>query len=166
VCPGLAQRTVRCANGQCPVHQGELTPTLQLRVSQAQLRYNSPDCPVCHRTVRCTSGATTICAQRSTLTDEQCNTVPRQKSEQQVRGAPDCTVPHEDKASNGRPAPGPNDKMMWRRTGHYPVVHRTVRCAHPQQPSPTATIWLVAINTTPTGHFKRWEPKQHSKSYS
>jgi hypothetical protein len=26
--------------------------------------------------------------------------------------------------------------------------------------------WLRAINTTPTGHFKVWEPKQHSKSYS
>jgi hypothetical protein len=47
-----------------------------------------------------------------------------------------------------------------------PVAHRTVRCAHRQQPSPTATIWLVAINTTPSGHFKVWEPKQHSKSYS
>jgi hypothetical protein len=42
----------------------------------------------------------------------------------------------------------------------------TVRWAHRQQPSPTATIWLVAINTTPTGHFKVWEPKQHSKSYN
>jgi hypothetical protein len=118
VFPGLAHRTVRCATGQCPVHQGESTPTLQLRVSQAQLRYNLPDCPVCHRTVRCTSGATAICAQWSTLTDEQCSIVPRQKSEQQVRGAPDCPVPHEDKASNGRPAPSPNDKMTWQRTGH------------------------------------------------
>jgi hypothetical protein len=31
--------------------------------------------------------------------------------------APDCLVPHEDKASNGRPAPSPNDRMTWRRTG-------------------------------------------------
>jgi hypothetical protein len=148
------------------LHQGESTPTPQLRVSKALLRYNSPDCPVCHRTVRCTSGATTIYAQRSSLTYEQCSTVPRQKSEHQVRGAPDCPVPHEDKASNGRPAPSPNDKMTWRCTRHCPVAHRTVRCAHRQQPSPTAIIWLVAINTTPTGHFKVWEPKQHSKSYS
>jgi hypothetical protein len=165
VFPGLAHRIVRCATGQCPVHQGESTPTPQLRVSQAQLRYNSPDCLVCHRTVRCTSEATAICAQRSTLTDEQCSTVSRQKSKQQVRGAPDCLVPHEDKASNGRPAPSPNDRVTWRHTGHCPVAHRTVRCVHRQQPSPTATIWLVAISTTPTGHFKVWEPKQHSKSY-
>jgi hypothetical protein len=114
VFPGLAHRTVRCTRGRT-------LQSPQLRVSQAQLRYNSPDCPVYHRTVRCTSGATAICAQRSTLTDEQCSTVTRQKSEQKVRGAPDCPVPHKDKASNGRPATSPNDRMTWRRTGHCPV---------------------------------------------
>jgi hypothetical protein len=166
VCPGLVHRTVRCATGQCPVHQGESTPTRQLRVSQAQLHYNSSDCLVCHRTVRCTSGATTICVQRSTLTVNSAAQYMQQKSEQQVRGASDCPVPHEDKASNGRLAPSPNGRVTWRRTRHCPVAHRTVRCAHRQQPSPTATIWLVAINTTSTSHFKVWEPKQHSKSYS
>jgi hypothetical protein len=153
----------------CPVHQGESAQTLQLRISQAQLRYNSPDCPVCHRTVRCTNRATTICTQRSTLQSEQWNSDVKAVSQ---RGTglsgvtSDCPVPHEDKASNGRPAPGPNDKMTWRRTGHCPVAHRTVRCAHRQQTSPTARFWLVAINTTPTSHFRVWEPKQHSKSSS
>jgi hypothetical protein len=124
---------------------------------------------IIHRTVRCTSGATAICVQRSTLQSEQCNSDVRAEGQ---RGTglsgvvPDCPVPHEDKASNGRPAPSPNDRMAWRRTRHCPVAHRTVRCAHRQQPSPTAKIWLVAINTTPTGHLKVWEPKQHSKSYS
>jgi hypothetical protein len=124
---------------------------------------------IIHRTVRCASGATAICVQRSTLQSEQCTSDVRAEGQ---RGtglsgvAPDCPVPHEDKASNGRPAPSPNSRMTWRRTGRYPVVHHTVRCTHRQQPSPTATIWLVAINTTPTGHFKAWEPKQHSKSYS
>jgi hypothetical protein len=154
VFPSLAHWTVRCATGQCPVHQGPYTPNSSASGFQAQLRYNSPDCPVHHRTVRCTSGATTNCTQRSTLMDEQCSTVTRQKSEQKVRGAPDCPVPHEDKASNGRPAPSPNDRVTWQRTGHCPMAHRTVWCAHRQQPSPTAIIWLVAINTTPTGHFK------------
>jgi hypothetical protein len=77
---------------------------------------------IIHRTVRCTSGAKAIGAQRSTLTDEQCSTITRQKSEQKVRGAPDCPVPHEDKASNGRPAPSPNDRVTWRRTGHCPMA--------------------------------------------
>jgi hypothetical protein len=81
-----------------------------------------------------------------------------QMSERTVRGAPDCLVPHEDKASNGRPAPRPNRRMSWRRTGHCPVAHRTVRCAHRQQPSPTAIFCLVAINTTPTSHFKGGSP--------
>ena len=165
----MAHRTVRCTTGQCPVHQGASARTLHLRVSQAQLRYNSPDYPVCHRTVRCTNGATAICAQRSTLQSEQYRG--RSQSNGQ-RGTglsgvtPDCPVPQEDKASNGRPTPSPNGRMTWRRTGRCPVAHQTVRCAHRQQTSPTATIWLVAINTTPTGHFKVWEPKQHSKSYS
>jgi hypothetical protein len=138
----IIHRTVRCATEQCLVH---------------------------HRTVRCTSGATAICAQRSTLQSEQWNSDVRAVSQ---RGTglsgvpPDCPVPHEDKASNGRPAPSPNDRMTWRRTGHCPVAHRTVRCAHRQQPSPTATIWLMAINTTPTGHFNVCEPKQYSKSSS
>jgi hypothetical protein len=124
VCPGLAHRTVPCATGQCPVHQGESAQTPQLQVLQAQLRYNSSDCLVCHLTVRCTSGATTTCAQWSTLQSEQCNSDVRADGQ---RGtglsgvAPDCPVPHEDKASNGRPALSPNGRMMWRRIGHCPV---------------------------------------------
>ena len=150
------------------------TKTVQLqtrhpRVPLGVLRYNSPDCPVCHRTVRCTSGATAICAQRSTLQSEQCKSDVREDGQ---RGtglsgvAPDCPVPHEDRASNDRPAPRPNGRMTWRRTGHCPVAHRTVRCVLRQHTSPTTRFWLVAINTTPSGHFKVWEPKQHSKSSS
>jgi hypothetical protein len=63
--PGLAHRTVRCATGQCPVHQGTQGRTLHLWEFPRALRYNSPDCPVshrtvsgAHRTVRCDSGAT------------------------------------------------------------------------------------------------------------
>jgi hypothetical protein len=43
----------------CPVHQGTRRPTLHLREFSKELRYNSPDCSVSHRTVRCDSGATT-----------------------------------------------------------------------------------------------------------
>jgi hypothetical protein len=142
---GVPPDSVRCT-------REDRLQTLHLRVSQAHLRYNSPDCPVGHRTVRCASGATIICAQRSTLTVNSAKQYTRQKSEQKFRGAPDCPVPHEDKASNGRPAPTLSKRMTW--------------CAHRQQPSQTSTNWLVAINTTPTGHFKEREPKQHSKSSS
>jgi hypothetical protein len=44
---GVAPDSVRCTRVDRP-------PTLHLRVSPGALRYNSPDCPVCHRTVRCT----------------------------------------------------------------------------------------------------------------
>jgi hypothetical protein len=113
------------------VHQGGSTLTLHLRVSQAHLRYNSPDCPVCHQTVRCASGATATCAQRSTLTGTVQNSERDRSQSSWSEGAPDCPVvhqtlsggtldcpvPHEDKASNGRPAPSPNGRMTWRRTG-------------------------------------------------
>jgi hypothetical protein len=127
---GVLPDSVRCTREDRP-------QTLQLRVSQAQLRYNSPDCPVCHRTVRCTSGATTICAQRPTLQSEQCNSDVRAEGQ---RGtglsdvASNCPVLHEDKASKGRSAPSPNGRMTWRRTGRCPVAHRSV----PVRPSPTS----------------------------
>jgi hypothetical protein len=34
--------------------------TLHLRVSQASLRYNSLDCPVCHQTIQCDRGVTAL----------------------------------------------------------------------------------------------------------
>jgi hypothetical protein len=49
VYPGLAHRTVRCATGQCPVHQGLQLRTAHLPEFWGPLRYNSPDCPVCQR---------------------------------------------------------------------------------------------------------------------
>jgi hypothetical protein len=43
----------------------------------------------------------------------------------------------------------------------------TVRCATESSNfSPTARIVLGPINSTPTGHFKVWEPKKHTKAYS
>jgi hypothetical protein len=50
--------------GQCPVHQGLQLRTAHLREFWRPLRYNSPDCPVMHRTV---SGGASDCpvCQRS-----------------------------------------------------------------------------------------------------
>jgi hypothetical protein len=47
-----------CRTGQCPVHQDRTSPNSPPSGFSGVLRYNSPDCPVCHWTVRCTSGAT------------------------------------------------------------------------------------------------------------
>jgi hypothetical protein len=38
--------SVRCATGQCPVHQRTPTQTRHLREFLRPARYNSPDCPV------------------------------------------------------------------------------------------------------------------------
>jgi hypothetical protein len=170
---GVPPDNVRCTTGQCLVHQGGTTSNSSPSGFQAHLRYNSPDCPVSQRSngyLRATVDSDS----------EQCITV--HVAEVRADGqsgtglsgvAPDCPVSHEDKASNGRPAPTLTNRMTWRRTEHCPVAHRTVRwrtglfgAPIAKQPSPTATIWLVAINTTPTGHFKVWEPKRHSKSSS
>jgi hypothetical protein len=129
---GAPPDSVRCTTGQCPVHQGGLPSKYSPSGLSGAAHYNSPDCPVLqseaalnwpasgkwevaplkftglsgvHRTVRCVSGATATSRQRSTLTVNSAKQYTRQKSEQRIRGAPDCPVPHEDKASNGRPAP-------------------------------------------------------------
>jgi hypothetical protein len=97
------------------------------RVNQLKLLsfgFSRRSSAIIQRTVRCAtglSGAPTrqrlpvrngrLCKVNSAI----------QMLEQMVRGAPDCPVPHEDKASNGRPAPSPNGRMTWRRTGHCPV---------------------------------------------
>jgi hypothetical protein len=88
VCPGLAHRTVRCATGQCPVHQGLQLRTAHLRKFWRSLRYNSPDSPVTHRTVRCASRATTTSRQRSSAEGIKCATV-RVRVRAEADGAPD-----------------------------------------------------------------------------
>jgi hypothetical protein len=60
VCWETAHRTVQCATGQCPVCQDRTAQTSHSRVFPGALCYNSPDCLVCHRTDRCTSGVTAI----------------------------------------------------------------------------------------------------------
>jgi hypothetical protein len=67
VCPGLAHRTVRCATGQCPVHQGLQLRTTHLREFWRPLRYNSSDCPVAHRTVRWHTGLSGVPAEQRLL---------------------------------------------------------------------------------------------------
>jgi hypothetical protein len=109
-----------------------------------------------HRIVRCTSGATATCAQRSTL---QKWTVQRRCQNRWSEG-------HRTVRCRMRTKHPTVDQLQALTTGWRGGAPDTVRCTHRQQPSPTTTIWLVAINTTPTGHFKVWESKQHSKSFS
>jgi hypothetical protein len=118
---------------------------------------------IIHRTVRCASGAMAksrngrLCKGYSAL---QCAAEVRAEvrgapdSEQDLSGvAPDCPVPQEDSGTNSQLLPNPNGWVIWRRTGQPTVP---VRCAHRQQPSPTAIWWLGAINTP--------QPPQHQAS--
>jgi hypothetical protein len=103
-CPGQAHRTVRCAIGQCPVHQRDQLRTALLRVFGEPLRYNSPDCPVCHaeqRLLRQRLSAKVNSAQTACAESEQ-----RQKAHHTVNS--DCPVHHRTsggpsyQSSNGR----------------------------------------------------------------
>jgi hypothetical protein len=145
VLPGLAHRTVWCTTEQCPVHHRTVSGASgTVHFKLFTFGFLGRNSAIIHRTVRCASGVTATCAQRSTLQSEQCNSDIRAEGQRGTRlfgVAPDCPVPHGDKASNGRPAPSPNGRMTWRLTGHCPVVHRTLSGGVPDRlvrPSPAA----------------------------
>jgi hypothetical protein len=79
----------------CPVHQWTPSQTPHLQEFSETLRYNSPDCPVphrtvsgAHRTVRCDSGATAT--SRATVVCNALNTRMRaQRSRARAGGTPD-----------------------------------------------------------------------------
>jgi hypothetical protein len=70
------------------VHQGLQLRTAHLQEFWRPLRYNSPDCPVALRTVRCASGATTTSRQRSSAERIECATV-RARVRVELDGTPD-----------------------------------------------------------------------------
>jgi hypothetical protein len=110
---------------------------------------------VCHRTVWCTSGATTP-AQRSTATDTCKSATVRgqfaqsQSSRQRCTGQ--CTVPvrcgtglsgaTRRQNSNGQNLHNPNGWVTW-------LTHQTVRCAYRQQPAPTVELVVEGYKYPP-----------------
>jgi hypothetical protein len=129
--PGLAHRTVRCT-------RVDRLQTFHHRVSPGALRYNSPDCLVCHRTVWCTkrsNGYQRNDRLHSALTELQFTAEVRAgargapDSEQYLSGAaPDCPVHQDVRAPTVENRQNPNSWVTW-------LAHRTVQCAHRQQPS-------------------------------
>jgi hypothetical protein len=126
--------------------------TPHLRVSEAALRYNSQ--------AELPSGATVASATVDSNGRLTTWTVRRQFAQSQsnarrctgqwtvlvrcdtgLSGAPSC------QSSNGRNCQNPNDWVTW-------LAHRTVWCAHRQQPSPTAVLVVGAINTPQPPLFK------------
>jgi hypothetical protein len=105
---------------------------------------------IIHRTVRCTkrsNGYQRNGRVHSALTELQfaaevrAGTRGAPDSAQYLSGAPRC------QSSNDRNRHNPNGWVTW-------LAHRTVRCAHRQQPSPTAVLVVGAINTPQPPLFK------------
>jgi hypothetical protein len=137
------------------------TRTVQLwtshpRASQAPLRYNSPDCLVCHRTVWCTSGVTTTSATvdyNGHLQTHQCtDSSRRSRSSRQrrtrqwtviVRGGTGLSGATRRQSSNDRNCHNPNSWVTW--LTHRIVSGGALGC--PVRPS-TAAI--------PNGCFGDW----------
>jgi hypothetical protein len=147
------------------VPQGTSARTLHLRENQRALHYNSPNCPVSHRTVSgahrtvwCASGATTTL--RATVDCNALNarlraqrTEQRQKAHRTVYRT--CPVHH-------RTAQRPHKSELQRSNPNSPLTwlaHRTVSGGAPDCPVRHATAhfqrpFLVvgAINTPTTPH--------------
>jgi hypothetical protein len=133
------------------------TRVVQLQTShsrefQGAFYYNSPDCPVCHQTVWWTSRATAPCAPTVDWQDEH-------RTGRSQR-APDCPVWQDDKSSNGRPAPNPNDcaDVACTRQCTVAVRWRTGLCGAPiaSRIQPTARSGWEAINTP--NHLIHFKP--------
>jgi hypothetical protein len=124
--------------------------TPQLRVSPGALRYNSPDCPVHQAEQRLSAQRSTAqCPDRATV-HSRSQSRRQRRTEQwtvpircgtRLSGAPRC------QSSNGRNRQNPNGWVTW-------LGHRTVRCAHQEQPSPTTVLVVGAINTPQPSLFK------------
>jgi hypothetical protein len=119
VCPGLAHRTVRCATGQCPVHQGTRLQTCHLREFWEPLRYNSSDCPLCQRS----NGYTAPTVDYNATVQRYSARLRTQKSEQRQKAHrtanSDCPVAQLSEASTvetQRPGDvaGAPDSVRWR----------------------------------------------------
>jgi hypothetical protein len=126
VCPGLAHRTVRCATGQCPVHQGTSRWTLHLRENLEALRYNSLHCPVY-------TGHCPVPQGRATLELASFGNLLRYNS-------PDCPVYTE---LSGEPA----EKRLLRDNGHLQAHLMRARSA--QKSGTRETVHRTIYSTCP-----------------
>jgi hypothetical protein len=120
--------------------------TLHLRVSEAVMIYNSQDCPVCHRTVRCTKRSNGY-QRNGRLQLTPTNATVRAEVRTAVRGAPDneqcMSGATRRQSSNGRNRQNPNSWVTW-------LAHRTVFGGAPDCPVRPSTA------ATPNDCFGGW----------
>jgi hypothetical protein len=131
------------------------SPTSHSRVSLGTLRYNSSDCPVHQRSNGYFAHSSTAKAEEQRNSAQQCTA----ESERRVRGAldseqclsgvaPDCPVPPEDIASNGRQLLNPNAWVTW-------LAHRTVSGAPIDSSPPQRLVWWLRAINTPNHHHSK-----------
>jgi hypothetical protein len=94
-------------------------------------RYNSPNCPVWHQTIRWTSGAMAPYTPTVDCKSVQWKTVPRRSQR-----SPDCLVQQKDKELQQSTAPNPNGRADMARTGQWTM---TIWCATRLSGAPIAS---------------------------
>jgi hypothetical protein len=140
---GLVHRTVRCATGQCPVHQDHTGSKQPLSVFAGALRYNSSDYPVGRRAKAIQHA--TVNSDRWTVSNNA-----TQKSEQQSQRGTGWHRTVQCRKRTKPPtvdrAPDPNGWVTWRRTGQPTVLvrWRTVLSGAP------------IASSLPNGYFGGW----------
>jgi hypothetical protein len=139
VCLGLAHRTVRCATGQCPVHQRLQLRTAHLWEFWRPLRYNSPDCPVCQRSNDYFHANGRLQQHSMRYSARRCQARARRRTGQST-GPVWC--PRRQKFQRSES----NGQVTWQ-------AHRTVRCAMRQTASQRPLLVVGAINTPTTPPF-------------
>jgi hypothetical protein len=116
----------RCATGQCPVHQGTPSQTLHLRKFSEALRYNSPDCPVHHRTVSGAPGKSDS-ELASFGFPLRYNSPDMSGAHRTVRWASGATTTSRQRSTAG----ALNERQRAQKSEHARVAHRTAYRACP-----------------------------------
>jgi hypothetical protein len=125
----------------------------------------APDCPVAHRTVRCPHAELSGALGNPSPTASSM----RHRAEKTTGLSGVKSGLSDVKSLRRQRSPA----LTGQRLGAPDMLQCAVRCTTglsgvPQRSnnfSPTALFVLGAINTSPTGHFLVWEPKQHTKAY-
>jgi hypothetical protein len=116
----------------CPVCQRTVSGAPRpYNVQLSTLEFLRARSAIIHRTVWCATGLSGVSAeQRLFGTTVDCKSV---DAELQCTNsaAPDCPVPLEEKASNGRQCPNPNGWVTW--LAHRTVSGAPIDSSHPQR---------------------------------
>jgi hypothetical protein len=136
------------------------------------LRYNSPDCPVCTglsgepRSNGYLRANGYLQAHSMRASGAQSSGAPILVHRTMNSSCPVCTGHPGGPTSQKLQRSESNGSVTWQGAPDCPVCTGLSGAPSNRQPLQRLQNWMVAINTTPTGHFKVWESKQHSKSSS